>query len=118
MVLPILLCSTSGPPLTSKDGAGITFVASSTSLFITDSENHTTARRNKILPESQILSNYQENLKTFNSTLNSSYPDQWPPKVVCVVIMVVLITSPIGHRSKCQKTHKKNLRMNQNMSVH
>ncbi|GFO35300.1 hypothetical protein PoB_006180500 [Plakobranchus ocellatus] len=80
LTLPILLSSTSVPPLTSKDGASI-FVTSSTSLFITESENHTTARRNKVLHEGQILPNCQEDLKTFNSTLNSSYPDQWSEKV-------------------------------------
>ncbi|GFO35301.1 hypothetical protein PoB_006180600 [Plakobranchus ocellatus] len=63
------------------DGSGTTFVTSSTSLFITESENHTTARRNKIVHRGKILSNCQEDLKTFNSTLNSSYPDQWSEKV-------------------------------------
>ncbi|GFN76440.1 hypothetical protein PoB_000294600 [Plakobranchus ocellatus] len=81
LTLPILLSSTSAPPLNSKDGVGTTFVTSSTSPFRTDSEKHTTARRNKALHEGKILPNCQEDLKTFNSTLNSSYPDQWSEKV-------------------------------------
>ncbi|GFN98937.1 hypothetical protein PoB_002544300 [Plakobranchus ocellatus] len=78
---PILLFSTPGPPLNSEDGADTTFVTSATSPFQIDSENHTTARRNTILIDGQPLSNCHEDLKTFNSTLNSSPPDQWPEKV-------------------------------------
>ncbi|GFO35258.1 hypothetical protein PoB_006176300 [Plakobranchus ocellatus] len=76
LTLPILLCSISAPPLNNRNGTGTAFVTSST-----DSENHTSTGRNKILPQSQILSNYQENLKTFISNLNSSPPDQWPGKI-------------------------------------
>ncbi|GFO35262.1 hypothetical protein PoB_006176700 [Plakobranchus ocellatus] len=81
LTLPILLCSISVPPLNNKDGAGTAFVTSSTLPFQTDSENHTYARKNKISIDGQILSNYQENLKIFNSSLNSSDTDQWPGKV-------------------------------------
>ncbi|GFN98941.1 hypothetical protein PoB_002544700 [Plakobranchus ocellatus] len=81
LTTPILLCSTPEPPLNSKDRAGTTFVTSEISLFQTDSENLTAARRNNILPETQILFKCQKDLQTFNSTLNSSYPDQWPAKV-------------------------------------
>ncbi|GFO35261.1 hypothetical protein PoB_006176600 [Plakobranchus ocellatus] len=81
MILPIVLCSTSVPLLNSKDGAGTTFVTSSTLPLQTDSENHTYVRRNKISMHGQILSNYQGNLNIFNSSLKSSPPDQWPGKV-------------------------------------
>ncbi|GFN81823.1 hypothetical protein PoB_000832900 [Plakobranchus ocellatus] len=77
----ILLCSTPGSRLNSKDGAGTAFVTASTSPFQTHSESHTTAQRSTILINSQSLSNCQEDLKTFNSTLNSSYLDQWSEKV-------------------------------------
>ncbi|GFN74501.1 hypothetical protein PoB_000100700 [Plakobranchus ocellatus] len=81
LTTPILLCSAPGPPLNSKDRAGTTFATSSTLLFQTDSENHTTARRNTILIDGQTLCNCQKNITTFNSTLNTSYSDQWPEKV-------------------------------------
>ncbi|GFO10203.1 hypothetical protein PoB_003670800 [Plakobranchus ocellatus] len=82
LTLPILLCSTAAPPLNSKDGAGTAFVTSSTLPIQMHSENHTTAPMNKILIDGQILSNYQENLTTFSSSLNCSHFDQWPGKVV------------------------------------
>ncbi|GFO35267.1 hypothetical protein PoB_006177200 [Plakobranchus ocellatus] len=81
LTTPVLLCSTPGRPLNSKDGTGTAFVTSATSPFQTDSENHTTAQRNTILIDDQTLSNYKEKLKTFNSSLNSSHPDQWPGKM-------------------------------------
>ncbi|GFO35251.1 hypothetical protein PoB_006175600 [Plakobranchus ocellatus] len=82
LTTPILLCSTPEPSLNSKDRTGTTFVTSATSPFQTDSENITIARRNTYLIDGQPLSNCHEDLKTFNSTQNSSYPDQWPEKVV------------------------------------
>ncbi|GFN98947.1 hypothetical protein PoB_002545300 [Plakobranchus ocellatus] len=81
LTTPILLCSIPEPPLKSEDGTGTAFVTSATSPFQTDSENITTARRNSLLIDGKTLSNCQENLKTFNSSLNSSHPDQWPGKV-------------------------------------
>ncbi|GFO30793.1 hypothetical protein PoB_005729800 [Plakobranchus ocellatus] len=81
LTAPILLCSTPGSRLNSKDGPITAFVTASTSPFQTDSENHTTAQRNTILIDGQSLSNCQEDLKIFNSTLNSSYLDQWSEKV-------------------------------------
>ncbi|GFO00462.1 hypothetical protein PoB_002696700 [Plakobranchus ocellatus] len=77
----ILFCFTAVSPLNSMNGAGITFVTSSTSPIQTDSENHTTGRRGKVLHEGHILSDCQENLETFNPNQNNSYPDQWLGKM-------------------------------------
>ncbi|GFO35264.1 hypothetical protein PoB_006176900 [Plakobranchus ocellatus] len=81
LTTPILLCSTSEPSLNNKDRTGTTFVTSATSPFQTDSENITIAQRNTILIDDQTLSNYKEKLRTFNSSLNSSHPDQLPGTV-------------------------------------
>ncbi|GFO30315.1 hypothetical protein PoB_005682000 [Plakobranchus ocellatus] len=81
LTTPILLCSTPGPPLKSKDGTGTTVVPSSTLPVQTGTANHTTARGSEVLSKGQLLSDCQENLETFNPNLNNSYPDQWPTKV-------------------------------------
>ncbi|GFN74435.1 hypothetical protein PoB_000094100 [Plakobranchus ocellatus] len=81
LTTPMLLCSTSGAPLKSEDGAGTIFENSSKLPVQTGSENHTTARGSTVSSRGQVLSDCQENLETFNPNLNNSYPDQWPTKV-------------------------------------
>ncbi|GFO16506.1 hypothetical protein PoB_004301100 [Plakobranchus ocellatus] len=82
LTIPILLCSALGPPLNSKDAVGTTFETSSPLPLQAESENHTTARENTFLIDGQTLSNCQKDLKFFNSTLDSVYPDQWPENLV------------------------------------
>ncbi|GFO30690.1 hypothetical protein PoB_005719500 [Plakobranchus ocellatus] len=107
----ILLCSSPGPPLNSKDRTGTTFVTSATSPFQTDSENHTTARWNTILIDGQPLSNCHEDHKTFSSTLNISYPDQWPEKVAtsfCAYNVSINKVTPLSQLKIPDKTSEEN----------
>ncbi|GFN98945.1 hypothetical protein PoB_002545100 [Plakobranchus ocellatus] len=106
LTTPILLCSTPGPPLNSKDRAGTAFETSSTLPLQRDSENDTTALGNTILIDGQILSNCQKDLKTFNSTLNSCYPDQWPGKLVTSLCAYNGSINNLGHFSQVKRPKK------------
>ncbi|GFN98949.1 hypothetical protein PoB_002545500 [Plakobranchus ocellatus] len=107
LTTPILLCSTPGTPLNSKDRAGTAFETSSTLPLQRDSENHTFAPGNTILIDGQTLSNCQKDLKTFNSTLNSSYPDQWPEKLVTSLCAYNGSINNLGHFSQVKMPKKK-----------